>query len=329
MSIFVVTSEMLMQATQAFNAKFEEGKDKYKPYHPVLACEITSTGRANAYGFLEDFPALAEWIGARQLKELSTNVYTLENKTFEGSIQVKRENFEDNDFSQYSMVMTQFGRKASSFPDKLMFEVLRSGHLDKNKCIDGLPFFCKNHTVGTGVYSNLYGVPAQGVVNPRPKWYLFDTSQGLKPFIYQNRRPIEFSSITDTESAEVFLNNRFLFGIDGRLNVGYGMWQLAAASYSDLTPESFEEVYDGMMSVNGASGDSLEVFPTVLVVPVNLRSAAERLINRERLSNGESNPNYKRVEIIVTPYLNPQLPLVEATKFTVTPANETTSGTIN
>ncbi|HGF4700593.1 Mu-like prophage major head subunit gpT family protein [Escherichia coli] len=81
------------------------------------------------------------------------------------------------------------------------------------------------------------------------------------------------------------------------------MWQCAAASWDTLNETTFNEVYDGMLSVEGSSGEPLGIVPTVIVVPVSLRAAAEKLLLRQYLDNGEDNPNYKRVEIIVSPFI--------------------------
>ncbi len=70
-----------------------------------------------------------------------------------------------------------------------------------------------------------------------------------------------------------------------------------------LNETTFNEVYDGMLSVKGSSGEPLGIVPTVIVVPVSLRAAAEKLLLRQYLDNGEDNPNYKRVEIIVSPFI--------------------------
>lgn len=290
---------VIADAQVAFNVKFEEGAASYSPIHVKLASEVPSSSGANAYGFLEEFPEIKEWLNDRQLKELSTRDYILKNKTFESSIAIKREDFEDNDYGKYSMVFAQYGRKAAEFPDKLMMAAMKNGNTESG--IDGQPFFNADHPVGDGVYSNLYGTAPD--VSSKPKWYLFDGNQGLKPFIYQNRRPIVVTSVKDIEDAEVFLKNKYFFGVDGRLNVGYGMWQCAAASYDDLTVENFATVYDGMLSIKGGSGEPLGIVPSVIVVPVALRAAAEKILLRQQLENGEDNPNYKRVEIIVSPYL--------------------------
>lgn len=295
----VALAGVIADAQIAFNVKFEQGTKSYSPSHPLLANEVPSSSGSNAYGFLEEFPEIKEWLADRQLKELSTKDYTLKNKTFESSIAIKRDDFEDNDYGKYSMIFEQYGRKAAMFPDKLMFEAMANGH--KATGIDGQFFFDTDHPVGSGTYSNVYGTVAG--TDPKPRWYLFDASQGLKPFIYQNRRKIEMTSVTDLNDSKVFLDNKFYFGVDGRLNAGYGMWQCAAASYDDITDVTFGKAYDGMLSIKGSSGDPLGIVPTVMVVPVSQRAAAEKVILRRQLDNGEDNPNYKRVEIIVCPYI--------------------------
>ncbi|SQC19666.1 Mu-like prophage major head subunit gpT [Klebsiella pneumoniae] len=48
-------------------------------------------------------------------------------------------------------------------------------------------------------------------------WFLIDESQVLKPIIYQKRRAFDFKSLDDLNSEHTFLQNEFLFGVDGRL----------------------------------------------------------------------------------------------------------------
>lgn len=57
-------------------------------------------------------------------------------------------------------------------------------------------------------------------------WYLFETSSGMKPFIQQNRRAVEFKGLEDnTESA--FMRKQYLYGVDYRVGLGFGLWQKA------------------------------------------------------------------------------------------------------
>lgn len=46
---------------------------------------------------------------------------------------------------------------------------------------------------------------------------------GFKPFIFQIRRDLEFGSL-EKESERGFMRNEYVYGVDARYNVGYGLW---------------------------------------------------------------------------------------------------------
>jgi phage major head subunit gpT-like protein len=51
-------------------------------------------------------------------------------------------------------------------------------------------------------------------------------------------------------------------------------------------------------------GNPLGIKPNLLVVPTNLRTAADEVVKVDRLTNGASNANQGLVEVLVTPWLN-------------------------
>ena len=57
-------------------------------------------------------------------------------------------------------------------------------------------------------------------------WGLVDLSKSVKPFIFQNRRALSFTSMTDPETPDFYNTRRCKFGVDYRGGYGYGMWQL-------------------------------------------------------------------------------------------------------
>lgn len=61
-------------------------------------------------------------------------------------------------------------------------------------------------------------------------WFLLCTNRFLKPIIFQERKKIKFTSLTKETDQNVFLNNEFVYGADGRSNSGYGFWQMAYGS---------------------------------------------------------------------------------------------------
>ena len=56
------------------------------------------------------------------------------------------------------------------------------------------------------------------------KWYLLKTDGVVRPFIFQDREPIEFTALTG-DSDEGFRREKYLFGVRARYRMAYGYWQ--------------------------------------------------------------------------------------------------------
>lgn len=57
-------------------------------------------------------------------------------------------------------------------------------------------------------------------------WYLLKNNGVIRPFIFQDREPIEFTALTE-ESDEGFRREKYLFGVRARYRLAYGYWQFA------------------------------------------------------------------------------------------------------
>ncbi len=87
-------------------------------------------------------------------------------------------------------------------------------------------------TTGGGMTNVLRG-SAQVLVLPElaneaTTWYLMDASRPIKPFIWQMRRGVQLVNKNTPTDDNVFFDNQFLWGIDGRGATGYSLWFLAA-----------------------------------------------------------------------------------------------------
>lgn len=58
------------------------------------------------------------------------------------------------------------------------------------------------------------------------KWFLLKTDGVIRPFIFQDREPVEFTALTE-DSDEGFRREKFLYGVRGRYRIAYGYWQYA------------------------------------------------------------------------------------------------------
>lgn len=80
---------------------------------------------------------------------------------------------------------------------------------------------------------NLVVSPYINGVNAR-NWFVLDTSRPVKAVIMQQRSdvPIEFSALDNSSGSEsAFMRDRYYYGVRGRYNVGYGLWQAAVGSF--------------------------------------------------------------------------------------------------
>jgi len=59
-----------------------------------------------------------------------------------------------------------------------------------------------------------------------PRWYLLKTDGVVRPFIFQDREPVEFGALAEA-SEEGFKREKYLFGVRARYRVTYGYWQNA------------------------------------------------------------------------------------------------------
>ncbi|NOT00686.1 MAG: hypothetical protein HOP29_08670 [Phycisphaerales bacterium] len=57
-------------------------------------------------------------------------------------------------------------------------------------------------------------------------WFLLKTDGVVRPFIFQDREPVEFTSLTES-SEEGFTREKFLYGVRARYRLAYGYWQFA------------------------------------------------------------------------------------------------------
>ncbi len=296
-----LTAEQIVETLYVtMSAAYTKGLNAAEPQWDKIATKVSSTGSENYYGGLKNLPGITEWVDARQLANLGSFGYSVKNKTWESSIRIGREEIEDDQISIYGVVAEKYGEDVALFPDSLAFGLLVNGFTET--CLDGAPMFSSEHPLddeGT-TYSNVIGDPSTDLGAP---WFLMDTSQVIKPIIYQERRPFVFKNMNPNEEYTWF-ENAFVSGTDGRCNVGFGFPKTAIGSKTDLNEANYEAAVQALGEMKRSNGTALGVRPTTLVVGYANRAAALKLINREFNSNGESNIYFKDVNVIVSPYIS-------------------------
>lgn len=298
----MATEAQVLEALQAtMSAAYTRGLTAAKPQWSMIATEVPSSGAANFYGWLKDLPGIVEWTGARQLADMGKHGYSIENKTYESSISVSRENVDDDQIGHYSVVAQNYGDQVAYFPDTLCYPLLAAGF--STLCFDGQNYFDTDHPLETtpaSTFSNVVGNPATDTGEP---WFLIDDTKVLKPVVYQNRRPFVFKNMNPNEEYTWF-NNKYAAGVDGRCNVGFSFPQLAIGSKAALTEANYEAAKKQLQKMKKVDGTPIGVRATKLIVGPDNEAAAKKLLARMLIEGGESNIYYNDVEIVVSPLIS-------------------------
>jgi phage major head subunit gpT-like protein len=266
-----------------------------------LATVILSNTGSNTYGWLGQFPQMREWVGERVVRDIAESAYTIVNKTYEATLEVKRTDIEDDNLGIYRPLAASMAFESERFFSQSIADLMADGF--NGLCYDGQPFFDTEHPVypntdgtgGPGAASNIAGSPG---ASGRP-WFLLSLAGPLRPFIIQRRSDPELDEITDPKNSAVFMRDVYLYGIRYRGNFGYGLWQQAVASRLDLDPDSYNAARLAMRSFRRDGGAPLGMRPTHLVVDPSNEAAARALLEMQFNSGGGSNPNYHTAELLV------------------------------
>ncbi|MGA0610562.1 Mu-like prophage major head subunit gpT family protein [Caldimonas sp. KR1-144] len=294
----IINNSNLAILNQAFNAAFKGAFAVVKPMSGAIAMPVPSSAREEKYGWLGATTRFREWIGDRQIQNLKNHDYSIKNKTFENTVGVPREDIEDDQYGVYTPLVQQLGQDAALHPDSLVFALLAAG--DSTLCYDGQYFFDTDHPVGKQGSEVSVSNHGGGASTP---WFLLDTSKVVKPIILQKRRDYQLTAKTDLKDDNVFDRKEFVWGVDARLNVGFGLWQTAYMSKQTLDVTNYAAARAAMMSFKSDAGQPLAITPKLLVVPPSLEKAALDVVQAERLANGATNTYRNTAEVLVCPWL--------------------------
>jgi len=142
----IVNQQALRGIYTAFNTLFAKVFSAATPLYEKVATVVPSQTGEESYKWLGTVPMMREWIGDRQIKNLTASDYTLKNKSFEVTVGVPRDDIEDDRIGLYNPSIQSLAQSAAQHPDKLVFALLHGGFT--NKCYDGKAFFATDHKVG-------------------------------------------------------------------------------------------------------------------------------------------------------------------------------------
>lgn len=286
----IITPPLISALFTGFSRKFQDAQAATPTDWQKIATLVPSSSKSTTYGWLGQFPQFREWIGDRALKDMAAHGYSIANKSFESSISVPRADIEDDEVGVYGPLFEEMGRASTAHPDELVFSLLKAG--TSTLCFDGQNFFDTDHPVyaktdGTGTAASVSNYDAGPDENTNPTWYLLDVSRALKPLIFQKRRDYDLKAMVDGQDEAVFMRDEYRYGVDARVNAGFGFWQFGYASRQPLTKDSYAAARAAMKAFKADGGRPLGINPRLLVVPSALEGAARKIVVKDENAGNE------------------------------------------
>ena len=133
--------------------KVEDAIESATPFYPQVCTVVPSTGADEKYAWIGSMPGMREWLGPRDFKQLEAANYLLENKKWESSLELLKDNIDDDRVGLLGNLASELGQEAAYHPDELLQEAVTAG--ESEVCFDGQNFFDTDHAWGdSGTQSN-------------------------------------------------------------------------------------------------------------------------------------------------------------------------------
>lgn len=298
----IVTSDNLTKLRTGFNAAYKRQLGQASAMAGAISTRVPASTKELRYGWLGKLPNVREWIGPRQVQNLTESDYTIREKPYELTIGVDRDDIETDNLGIYTPLFEEMGDSTGAHLEMLVFGLLKAGFT--TNCYDGQFFFDTDHPVlaADGVTVLSVANTDGGAGTP---WFLMDVGRPLKPIILQVRR--DFGDIVSRDKVtddNVFDLNEFRYGVDARMNVGFGFWQFCWGSKQALAAGTYETARAALLGMKGDHGRPLGIGrKMVLVVPPSLESVGRGLLQSQLVAGGESNKWAGSAELMVVPWL--------------------------
>lgn len=118
----------------------------------LTAMEVPSTGQGEDYAWLTRFPKFRKWVGDKQIKNIEAGKYYRKNEDWETTIEVDRNDIEDDRLGIYNAQALSAGESAGELHD-IIIDDMKNGAFAAT-CFDGQYYYDTDHPVGNASVSN-------------------------------------------------------------------------------------------------------------------------------------------------------------------------------
>ena len=141
----IVTQAALNAIRKNFSRAFQAGIQSAMSEWKKIATRFPSGSASNIYGWLQKFPQMREWPkgSERVARNIAEKMNELPNKKYESTVEVNREDLEDDNLGMYRPLVEMAGQESMDHVDRITFAVLDDGY--QMPGYDGKPFFAVDH----------------------------------------------------------------------------------------------------------------------------------------------------------------------------------------
>jgi len=131
-----------------FNKAFEAAPTIWEK----TTMKVPSGSSQNDYTWLSRFPKMIKWLGSKTVKALKAFTYTVVNDDYEATVEVDRNDIEDDSLGIYAPMAKEAGFSSKQLPDEIDAELKNDAFT--NLCFDGQYFYDTDHVVAGASVSN-------------------------------------------------------------------------------------------------------------------------------------------------------------------------------
>jgi len=156
----LVNKESINAAFTTLKTLFNNAFTKAESTWAKIAMEVPSTGSKNDYAWLSKFPRMKKWIDEKSIKSLEASKYSITNDDFEATVEVDRNDIEDDQLGIYNPQAQMAGESAAQMKDELVYEAVNQAF--STPCYDGQYFFDVDHPVADPATGEAVSVSNKG-----------------------------------------------------------------------------------------------------------------------------------------------------------------------
>lgn len=141
----LVNKENLNNLFISLKAIFNKAFDAAPSTWEKIAMKVPSTTGQTDYAWLSKFPKMRKWIGEKTIKALEAFKYVIVNDDFEATVEVDRNDIDDDNLGIYQPQAKGAGQSAKQWPDELVSDAANGAFT--TPCYDGQYFIDTDHPV--------------------------------------------------------------------------------------------------------------------------------------------------------------------------------------